>query len=312
MAYYALKGADIGGWNISRWQSGRAYHPDYSHRALIEKFSSWVYACASKNAISCAQVPLRLYSSKPTKTIKALFPTRRLEPQRLKYLEQSPSCRQFFAKSVEVEEVLQHPFLDLMANVNEFMNGFDLQELTFLCQELTGNAYWHLSINGTGRPNEIWILRPQFMKIIPDKQTFIGRYEFTIGLGEKHEIDPKEMIHFKYINPKDAYYGLGPLQACIVAADLGMSMNEYETSLMLNRAQPDMALVLPVEAGEPGEDEQDRMQKRWHKRFGGAKKAGKLAILTGGAELKPLSLTPKEMKFLITSMGNIIIIYYIR
>ncbi len=293
------KMAKVGGWNITQWQAGKPYYPDISYRELVKRYSSWVYACASKNAISCAQIPLRLYAAKPTRKTKALFPTRKVVPKQLAYLAKSPSTFNYVRKAEEVEEVVEHPFLELLKSVNEFTNQFDLLELMFLFQELCGNAYWHISRDtNLGVPTEIWPLYSQYVRIIPDKQKFIAKYEFVVTEAEKHIVDPKDIVHFKYINPLDAFYGIGPLQAAVIAADLSENMNLYETNLFKNDARPDMALVLPPESGIPDPDEIKRMEKKWYQKFGGVKKKGKLAILTGGAELKPISLTPKEMAFL--------------
>ena len=293
------KAAKIGGWNISQWQANKPYYPDVSYRELVKRYSSWVYTCASKNAISAAQIPLRLFAAKPTKKTKALFPTRKVESKHLAYLAKSPSTQGYVRKAEEVEEVLEHPFLELLKSVNEFTNQFDLLELMFLFQELCGNAYWHISRDSAlGVPTEIWPLYSQYVRIIPDKQKFIAKYEFVITEAEKHIVDPADIVHFKYINPQDAFYGIGPLQAAVVAADLSTNMNLFETNLFKNSARPDMALIIPETAGVPPEDELGRIEKKWFQKFGSVKKAGKLAVLTGGAKLEPISLTPKEMSFL--------------
>ena len=293
------KAADIGGWNIARWQDKKPYYPDYSHKALIKKYASWVYACANKNAISCAQIPLRLYAAKPARKVKTLFPTKIIEAKRKGYLAKSSSVYRYFTKAADVEEVVEHPFLDLLTKVNDFNNQFDILESMFLFQELCGNAYWYIDRdNKLGVPNEIWPLYSQYVRIIADKQKFIRQYEFVVTESEKHIIKPSEIVHFKYVNPQDAFYGLGPLQAAVMAADLSEGMNIYETSLLKNDARPDMALIIPTEAGIPQSAEIERQRTEWYKRFRGVKKKGNLAILTGGAELKEISLTPKEMAFL--------------
>lgn len=293
------KAANIGGWNITQWQSGKPYYPDVSYKELVKRYSSWVYTCASKNAISCAQIPLRLYAARPTRKTKALFPTRKVESKQLAYLAKSPSTFNYVRKAEEIEEVVEHPFLDLLKSVNEFTNQFDLLELMFLFNELVGNAYWYIVRDtNLGVPSEIWPLMSQYVRIIVDKKTFVARYEYVITESEKHLVDIENMVHFKHISPLDAYYGYGPLQAAVVAADLSTSMNLFETNLFANRARPDMALILPAEAGTPNEDEIKRIEKKWYQKFRGVRKTGKLAVLTGGAELKPISLTPKEMSFL--------------
>jgi HK97 family phage portal protein len=136
---------------------------------------------------------------------------------------------------------------------------------------------------------------PQHIKIIPDKQKFIGGYEYQPTPTEKHILKPEQVVHYKYVNPNSAFYGLGPLQACAVAADLSSSMNTYETSLMQNRAVPDMALVFPEDAAEPKQPEQKRIRKQFKQMY---HKPGNLALLYGGAELKPIALTPREISYL--------------
>jgi HK97 family phage portal protein len=296
---FIAKMAKVGGWNITQWQANKPYYPDVSYRELVKRYSSWVYVCASKNAENCAQIPLRLYAAKPMRKTKALFPTRKVEAKQLSYLAKSPSTFNYVRKAGEVDEVVEHPFLDLLKSVNDFTNQFDLLELAFLFQELCGNAYWYIGKDSAlGVPTEIWPLYSQYVRIIPDKQRFIAKYEFVVTEAEKHVVDPADIVHFKYINPQDAYYGIGPLQAAVVAADLSNNMNLFEAGLFKNHARPDMALILPVEAGAPDPDEVKRIEGKWYQKFGGVKKAGKLAVLSGGAELKPISLSPKEMSFL--------------
>lgn len=299
LALWLLKAADMPGtWSIPTWQAGRPYYPDEDYRALVKKYTGWVYACAHINAVSCAQIPLRLYTARAGKKTKMLFPTKSIRPERLEYLAKSPSTWQAVSKAVDVEEVLGHPFLELMAKVNDFMNGFDLMEELFLYLDLVGNAYWVVLKGNLDTPGELWPLMPQYTKIVPDKQKFISHFEYSLNNIEKYRVEPEDMIHFKDVNPKSAFYGLGKLQACVVAADLSISMNTYETNLMQNSALPEFAIKIPTEAGTPPEDEQERTTKKWTKRFGGIKRAGKPAYLFGGADIKQISLSPKEMAYL--------------
>ncbi len=306
LAEWRLAGAEklltqadkVGGWPILPWQEHRPYWPDTNYRELIKKYTSWVYACSSKNANSCAQIPLRLYTAKTGKTTKALFPTKSVPIERMDYLLKSPTAFNYIRKAQVIEEVIEHPFLALMQNVNPFMNQFDLLEHLFLSQDMVGNAYWIIVKSPIGVPDMIWPMQPQFIKPIPSKDKFIEAFEYSISATEKYRIEPEDMIHFKYINLNDAILGVGPLQACVVAVDLGISMNEFETSLFQNRAIPDWAMTMPAEAGKPSPDMRKRIEKEWKKNYGGTKKAGKMAFLYGGSELKQISLSPREMNYL--------------
>lgn len=291
-----LMKANPAGVNVSDFRANRPYRPPDKLKELVKRYTGWVYACAHLNAINCAQTPLRVYFAKESNSTQIKVPHRKLSKARRQYIERSPSTQQFVRKAVDVEEICEHPFLDLMNSVNPFFNQFDLLETLFMFMDLTGNEFWLLKNNPLGVPSEIWPLFPQFMSIIPDKQTFISGYEYKIA-NVVQKFNPEEIVHFKNPNPIDAFWGLGPLRAAILAADLSTGYNTHETTLMKNGARPDMALVLPVEAGTPGEPEMKKLLGRWRQRHGRGKQGG-LAILTGGAELKQVTLSQREMEFL--------------
>lgn len=294
-----LKSPEVGGWHISNWDAGRPYVPKEDYRSLVARYKSWVYACANRNAIECAQVPLRLYVERQAGKTRALFPTKSLTSEQRTFLKASPTAYRRFAKAVEVEEVSEHPFLNLMDEANEFMNSFDLRETLHLCQELTGNAYWLIVRDSSvGMPEAIWPLLPQYVKAVPGKKNFIDYWIYEPVPNEKQRIEVDDMIHFPMLGPKNAIYGYGPLQACVVAADLGNAMNSYETQLLSNNAIPSFALMLPVDSGEPTEELKRKMRAEWRKEYGGINNAGKMAILHGGADLKEIAITPKEMAYL--------------
>ncbi len=293
------KNAEIGGRFVLPFQSGKPYIKPTQLKQFINRYASWVYACANRNAINSAQVPLNLFVAKPAGTTgNSRFKTVKPNKETINYLSNSPTTRQIVARATDVEQLLEHPFIELIQNVNEFMNGFELFEITYLYLELTGNAYWFIERDNLGRPIELWPLMPQYMKPVLHKQKFVIGYEFSIDNVNKFFYEFDEIIHYKYPNPKDPFIGMGKLEACIVAADLYGEMNTYETALLQNSGRPDMALILPENAGSPSDDELKRMRRDWYRRHGGSKKTGNLAILSGGAKLESMTFKPKEMNFL--------------
>ena len=153
------KNAEIGGRYVLSHQSGKPYIKPTKLKQFVNRYASWVYACANRNAINSAQVPLNLFVAKPTGAKNnSRFRTIKPNKETVGYLKSSPSTRQYVVRAAEIEQLLEHPFIDLIQNVNEFMNGFELFETTFLFLELTGNAYWYIGPNDTdstapyGRP----------------------------------------------------------------------------------------------------------------------------------------------------------------
>jgi len=200
----------------------------------------------------------------------------------------------YLSKATEVEEVLEHPFLELMKNVNPFMNSLELKEVTDLHQELTGNAYWYIISNGAGKPVELWILPPDKMRIVPSKEEFISGYAYT-GMTGDINFTIQQVTHFRFTSPTSPYYGMSPLSAITHAYNLNENMNRYENALFTNMARPDG--VLETDDFLETEDFK-KLKKEWKAVYGRVKNAGKTAVLDMGVKYKPVSFPPRELAFL--------------
>ena len=292
-------GEQVGGFNVSVINGKQPHTPLTDPRTLVLRWTSYVYDCTNINSNACASVPLRLFAAKKNGQ-KSRFKSKPATKSQLKRIDKSHYLHRKLAKADTIEEILDHPLLDLLRNVSPYMNEFELQYLTFLGQEVVGNSYWWLLKDPTtGVPLEIWPLVPQYVKVIPDQQKFILGYEYRPPkLAMAVRFEPEEIIHFKYPSIKDPFVGMSPLEAASLAADLGVFMNQHEAAIFKEGGLQDMAMVLPVEAGTPPKEEILRLQKEWKKKYGGRKKSGKLPILSGGAQLVPVGFKPKDMAFL--------------
>ena len=283
---------------LPTWDYDREYidPKDFTYTELLNAYKSWIYVCSSKNAATVASFALKLYVAKTSKTSKLLVKTKKLNPETKKFLysKQMGHLDRYLRKSVEVEEVLDHPFLELMKNVNPFMNEFELKEMTDLHEELTGNNYWYIVSNGAGIPAEVWIVPPDKMTVIPSKEKFIGSYLYEVGDQEIY-FKPAEIIHFKFPSPTSAYYGCSPFSAIIHAYNINENMNRYESALFKNMARPDGVLQTEQSLNE---QEFKRIKKGWNQQYGGVEKTGKTAILEKGLQYKPITFTPRELSFL--------------
>ncbi len=266
-------------------------HP-LNFAAQIKMYRSWVYICAAKNAKSVAAVPLRLYTT-TSKKAKLLFSAKSVSPQRKKYLQANSGLTTSLSKGDVVVEVLDHPFLDLMKNVNNFNNQFETQELLELFLELTGNAYLYPAKNNLGIPYEMWVIPPQYMTIIPDKDKFVKGYIYRRGL-EEILYDESEIIHFKFANPESAFYGMGPTAAIWGAHKFNMDIREFENSLLENRGVVEGALETDARVNDA---EFKRIKDDWRESHQGKSKVGKTAFLDNGIKYKPHGNTPKDITY---------------
>lgn len=278
------------------WQYGRELATELDFNSLIQAYRNWVYVCANKNATAVASVPLKLYVAKQAKTKIRGYPAKSVTKEKDVFLRSNPTLNDLdcVRKAVEIEEILEHPFLQLMRNVNNFMNSFTLWEMTELYQELCGNAYWYVPTDGAGVPQEIWPMPPQNMKIVPDKEKFISGYKFMKGM-KGTVFDEEDVIHFKFPDPNSYYYGKGPLAAVTDAYNIGQNMNKYENALFTNMGRLEGAFETDEEISNT---EFERLKEEIKQMFSGVENAGKSPLLDKGVKYKSYGFPPKELSFI--------------
>lgn len=264
--------------------------------AQVNAFTSWVYVCASKNATAVASTPLRLYVKKKSKEQKLLVTTKDISRLQEVKLKAVPGLQKHFNKAPGgIQEVTEHPMITLIESVNPMINRFDLWELTELFLELTGNAYWYLPKNGLGIPSEIWIVPAQGMKIVPGQNNIIKGYVYSHGIT-KVPFDPDEIIHFKFPSPTSQLYGMSPLAAVANAYSFDRNIRKFEDTLMKNNARPEAILETQ---GVIGDREYDRLKEQWQMNYGGPAHVGKTIILEKGLTYKPITMSVKDINYLL-------------
>jgi HK97 family phage portal protein len=277
-------------------QYGRELATPMDFESLVKAYRSWIYVCSSKNSTSVASVPLKLYVAKTSRKSLRGYPTKKIMKQHDIFLREDPSLNdlQCVKKAVEIEEILEHPALELLRNVNNFYNRFTLFELTQLHQELAGNSYWYIVDDKFGIPKEIWPIFPQDLKIIPSKTKFIKGYKHLKGTSEQF-FSEREIIHFKMPSPNNYYYGHSPLMAVTDAYNIGQNMNTYENALFSNMGRLEGAFETEDELSE---FEFERLRKQIDTMFGGVSNVGKSPLLEKGVKYKNYGLAPKELSYL--------------
>jgi HK97 family phage portal protein len=183
--------------------------------------------------------------------------------------------------AARIQEVVDHPLLTLLKQVNPIHNAFDLWELTTLYQEVHGSSYWYVERDALGVPSEIWVLPAQNVTPgrEPDSRNVVDYYEYRTGT-RRQLFAPDRIIHFRYPNPRDPYNsGMSPLQACFEEVSLVSDYTALRQAKLQNRAIPD-AVISPADT--IGEDERDRLENQWNQKF---RRGGAGRVLIGEAGL---------------------------
>ncbi len=210
---------------------------------------------------------------------------RRAEP-RLKQLRSDSHLPAQVKSAAVIEEVTDHPLLDLLSHPNPLMNAFDLWELTQTYLEVTGRAFWQLQPGPFGAPSQIYVLPSQ--NVTPrrhaDSPEPVDFFEYRSG-KRYQEFAPEDIVFFRYPDPRDPYLGgLSPLRACFEQVTLTSEFAATKAAIYENRGLPS-ALVAPDEV--LGEEERDRLETQWNSKFrrGGA---GKVVVAESAVKLQLL------------------------
>ena len=201
------------------------------------------------------------------------------------------------------KEITQHPLLALLARPNPGMGRVQLFEALFAYQQISGNSYLEAVRADTGdAPRELWVLRPDRMKIVPGAASVVEAYEYGAnGKSVRWQADALtgacDILHFKAFHPLDDWYGQGPLEVALQAIDQHNAASAWNQALLQNAARPSGALVYAPKEGPAllSEDQYKRLKRELEEQIEGAANAGRPLLLEGGLDWRSMSLTPADM-----------------
>nr|PZN41034.1 MAG: phage portal protein [Pseudomonadota bacterium] len=196
----------------------------------------------------------------------------------------------------------RHPLLDLVRRPNPREDGGSFLESLFGHLLVAGNAYAEAVCVG-GVPRELYVLRPDRMRVVPGSDGWPAAYDYTVGgrtvrLAREGGCPVDPVLHLRLFNPVDDHYGLSPMQAAAGAVDIHNAASAWNKALLDNAARPSGALVYRGPDGIGLTDAQfERLKSELEQQFQGHENAGRPLLLDGGLEWRPLSLSPKDMDF---------------
>lgn len=201
-------------------------------------------------------------------------------------------------------ELENHPFHDLIRRPNPFESQQEFLVRLYSFLLLSGNAYVELvSLDDT--PREMFVLRPDRMRIIPGFRGYPQAYEYIVGQRVTRFSTPLNglqlpILHIKTFHPTDDFYGLSPVEAAAYSIDVHNQSNVFSKALLDNMARPSGALV--YSGGESGtealsDDQFYRLKEELEHQFQGARNAGRPLLLDGGLDWKEMSLSPIDIQY---------------
>ncbi|ACC98252.1 Phage portal protein, HK97 family [Elusimicrobium minutum Pei191] len=212
-------------------------------------------------------------------------------------IAETVSSTEFLLKNAKGEIITKHPVLELMYKPNPLMTGRQLRQWITASLELTGNAYiLKDSLRSDGSPVELFPLLSHLVEVVPGTMAAepVQGYKYRVGSKTAY-YRAKDIIHIKYFNPFDFFYGLSPLAAARGAADAIESAENYNRAFFDNSAT--ISGILSTE-NKLDDATRTRISKAWNDKYTSAAKAHKVALLEGGLKWQSIGMSQKDMDFI--------------
>ena len=252
--------------------------------------SALVYAAIKLRQDAIAQVPLTVYQ----RTAPAMRPASSRSPAEgtSAAKEASPGSTGRIRASEAVGE--DHPVQRLLDSPNPFWSRGDLWRATETYLGVWGSAYWGLERDSLGQVAEIWPLRPDRMRVIPDPNTYIKGFVY-VGYGQQPvAYVPEDIVWLRYFNPLDEYAGLSPIAPLRLSADMALDALRANRTGLANDSTPGVFIET---SDTPTDDEVKEFYERWELRFKGANRARRPVLLSSGMKAGNLGFSPREMEY---------------
>ncbi len=196
---------------------------------------------------------------------------------------------------------------DLGSLVSATSAGQSLIETLAAHLLLHGNGYVQVMKDGSGRPVELFALRPERVSVVAGEDGWPAAYSYrlpghgtdqAISIAVEDESGWPNIIHLKAFHPADDHYGAGCLAAASQAVAIHNAASEWNRALLANAARPSGALVYDAkDAGGLTADQFDRLKAELAAAYQGQANAGRPMLLEGGLTWQSMALSPADMDF---------------
>ena len=201
----------------------------------------------------------------------------------------------------EVDEIIyKHKILDIINNPNALhsKNTFIEEAISYLL--LNGNCYMAVIRDSNNNPNEIYVLRPDRVKVIPSNDTIPSGYEYTVGKDSRffavdNNTGNSDILHIKLFNPLDDWYGMSPVEVSMSSIQQHNAIALQNTSFLQNGGRPSGALMYKHSIDNNKRNELKHDLKTLYE---GGRNAGKILLLEGDFQWKEMGLSPKDLDFI--------------
>ena len=200
------------------------------------------------------------------------------------------SVKVYDIKGGQEGEVKDHDFYQIYNRPNPYQGKFEFNEQISQSLDVTGNAF--IALESKGKAMEMYLLPTKYVAIIPDAKKKVKEYLYYIN-GQSVKYKPEEIIHIKYSDVDDSYYGAPPLASANDILTFENYRIQFANTFFRNGAVPLGALLTDAVLGDTL---LRKLRGEWTNIHGGIANSSKIAILQGGLKYQQLTPPIKDLE----------------
>lgn len=233
---------------------------------------------------------------------------------RNKFLQRAGSSARWRAtkalsRSGELEEIDDHPFLDLLDRMNPALHGWGSLKVVSMGLETVGEGGFmverHTEGPMRGLPMCLWPLPAHWIKATPTGSSPFWKVE--LPNTPPTFVPASEIVWLKYPDPGDPYgRGSGPARSLADELDIAEYAGKLLKATFFNRGRPD---ILITSEAIKTQEQADQLEAKWVARSGSFWRTARPMFLSFQTEVKEISQTfdQLQVKDLIPAMRDSII-----
>jgi len=196
-------------------------------------------------------------------------------------------------------EVESGPIIDLLKRPNPEQGTASFFYEMEMYKLIDGNSFIQAVKPSTSAPKELFLLRPDRVKVVPGEYRLPAAFEYrTAKTKTTFEVDAltgdSDVLQIKTANPLNDWRGLSPLSVAMMSVDLFNTGVTWNQKLLKNGARP-MGMFSTDQELTAGQ----RIElKNSLEQYQGAVNTGKPMITEGGLKFQSIGLTVVDADFI--------------
>lgn len=184
---------------------------------------------------------------------------------------------------------------------NEEMGAGSFRALQVAQEVNRGNCFAEIERTGAGFAENLWPIHAS--RVTPDR--IDGRLTWRVyGEGGRREvlIPDDDMFHVASWITEDGICGKGVIRNARESIGFGMGTERHGAAYFGNGARPNVVVTHPRNLSL---EARQNFRREWREIHGGPDRAGEIALLQEGADVKIMNVSPEDSQFLETRQHNI-------